>query len=186
MSHSLFTDQYYRQLTSLPAGEYDNCIFENCELANTDLSGLIFADCIFRNCDLSNAKLEETALKTVEFTGCKLLGLHFEICRDFLFKVTFNNCNLELATFLDWSLKGTAFRDCKLKEIDFTGADLREADFSGSNLRNAVFERTDLRKSNFTSARNYSFSAEDNRIKGARFSVAGLPGLLAEYGIVVE
>lgn len=185
MRKPYFEDQTYQQMTELTSGEYDNCTFSNGTLVNADFSNFVFADCTFIDCDLTNVKLHGTALKTVTFERCKLLGLRFENCRDFLFQVMFNSSNLELSTFTDWKLKGTEFKDCVLHEVDFTGADLREASFDGCDLTRATFVRTDLRKADFRTARNYSFSPEENRIRKARFSVEGLPGLLEEYGIVV-
>lgn len=185
MSKNYEEDQHYKELITLEAGEYDNCTFTGCQLANADLTGCIFSDCTFTDCDLTNAILHETALKTVSFEGCKLLGLHFEDCRDFLFNVTFKGCNLELATFRDWKLKERIFTNCRLWETDFTGADLQNASFDDCDLTRAIFERTDLRGTDFRTAMNYRFSPEENRLKGAKFSVEGLPGLLVEYGIIV-
>jgi uncharacterized protein YjbI with pentapeptide repeats len=185
MSKNYHEDQHHTALTAIAPGEYDHCTFANCQLGNADLAGRIFSDCTFTDCDLTNAKLHETALKTVTFGGCKLLGLHFEDCRDFLFNAIFSGCILELATFRDWKLKETVFRHCQLLETDFTGADLQNASFDGCDLSRAIFERTDLRGTDFREAINYRFSPEDNRLRGAKFSVEGLPGLLAEYGIVV-
>ena len=185
MSKNYQEDQNYTSLTEIPPGDYDNCTFKNCLLNNADLTGRIFSDCTFSDCDLTSAKLHETALKTITFERCKLLGLHFEDCRDFLFKATFNGCTLELATFYGWKLKEAVFKDCQLLEHDFTRADLQKASFDGCDLSRAIFERTDLRGADFREAINYRFSPEENRLKGAKFSVGGLPGLLAEYVIVV-
>jgi uncharacterized protein YjbI with pentapeptide repeats len=181
----IFEDDNFEKQSEIPLGDYDNCTFVSCELSDADLTNRLFTDCTFIDCDLTNAKLHEAALKTVAFEGCKLLGLHFDDCRDFLFKVSFTSCNLELVTFREWKLKGTEFKDCVLRETDFTGADLQEASFDDCDLDRAIFERTDLRKADFRSARNYRFSPEENRLKGTRFSIEGLPGLLVEYGIVV-
>jgi uncharacterized protein YjbI with pentapeptide repeats len=48
--------------------------------------------------------------------------------------------------------------------------------FSDSNL-----EKVDFRKSNF-----YSIDLEQNRVKKAKFSLHGLPGLLGKYNIEIE
>jgi|AntRauTorckE5430_2_1112549.scaffolds.fasta_scaffold01381_6 uncharacterized protein YjbI with pentapeptide repeats len=183
---TIHEDQTFDRATEILPGDYDNCVFKNCELAGADLTGRLFTDCTFKDCDLTNAKLHETAMMTVSFKRCKLLGLHFDDCAAFLFRVTFTACNLELTLFTDRKLKGTEFRDCQLLETDFTGADLQNASFNGCDLTRAIFERTDLRKADFRAARNYRFSPEENRLRGARFSVVGLPGLLVEYGIMVE
>jgi uncharacterized protein YjbI with pentapeptide repeats len=183
---SIFEDKTFDKQSEIPHGDYDNCTFANCQLSGSDLTDRLFTDCTFTDCDLTNVKLHETALKTVTFERCKLLGLRFEDCRDFLFQVTFTGCNLELSTFMGWKLKGTVFQDCQLHEVDFTGADLQEASFAGCDLTRAIFVRTDLRKADFRAARNYRLSPEENRLQKAQFSIEGLPGLLDEYGIIVK
>lgn len=179
-------DQSFSSLSELDSGQYDNCTFQNCSLAGADLGGIRFLDCTFIDCDLSNASLRETSLQTVVFENCKLIGIHFEDARDFLFKVSFKGCQLELSTFIDWKLPGTSFRECQLLETDFSGANLQGVDFSGSHLNRTIFDRTDLRKTDFVSARNYRVNPAGNRIRGARFSRLGLEGLLLDYGIKVE
>lgn len=39
----------------LHPGDYELCIFINCNFNDTDLTGTGFAECEFVNCDLSNA-----------------------------------------------------------------------------------------------------------------------------------
>ena len=89
----------------LATGDYDNCTFDACNFANSDLSEINFTDCEFRNCDLSLVKTNHTAFKTVNFKQCKLLGLHFEDCNDFLFSVDFVGCQLNLSSFLQTFFK---------------------------------------------------------------------------------
>lgn len=183
---SYFADQDFTALDELPPGEYDHCSFSNCILTGSKLSGHSFHDCSFTDCELSNADLTDTSLQTVEFRRCKLIGIHFEDARDFLFRVTFYNCQLELSTFIGCKLTGTVFRDSRLPETDFTNADLRKADFSGSDLHRTLFDRTDLREADFVTAKNYRLDPAENRIRGAAFSRLGLEGLLAVHGIKVQ
>lgn len=186
MAKQFFDDQSFTQVDTLEPGEYDNCHFTNCPLAGTDLGGCTFVECTFIDCDLSSVKLAQTGLKTVYFKGCKLLAIHFEDAQDFLFAVHFERCNLELSTFRDWNLQKSSFLASQLSETDFTGADLQEVAFDQCDLSRTIFERTNLTRADFSTATNYRLSPEDNRIKGAKFSLDGLPGLLAEYRIVVE
>jgi len=167
-------------------GEYDNCRFLNCDYSDADLSGFIFTECEFIACNLSLIKLGKTAFKDVRFKDCKMLGLHFEDCSDFLFQVGFENCQLNLSSFFKRKLKQTSFKNTGLQEVDFTEADLTAAIFDQCDLSNATFDRTNLEKADFRSAFNYSIDPENNRIKKAKFSVAGLPGLLFKYGIDIE
>ncbi len=49
-----------------------------------------------------------------------------------------------------------------------------------------LFENTILDKTDFRTAYNFSIDPSINRMKKARFSVSGLPGLLSKYDIEIE
>jgi len=172
--------------TGIAAGDYENCAFNNCIITNVDLSAITFSECTFNGCDLSLVKLNKTALRDVRFKDCKLLGLRFESCSDFLFCIHFEGCNLNLSTFFKKSLKKTCFINCSLKETDFTESDLSSAIFDQCDLTRAIFVHANLEKADFRSSVNFSIDPELNRMKKARFSLAGIVGLLDKYGIVVE
>ncbi len=167
-------------------GDYENCAFNNCNFLNVDLSAITFSECIFKDCDLSLVKLSNTAFKGVKFKGCKLLGLRFEHCADFLFAVQFEGCNLNLSAFFKKNLKHTRFMNCTLHETDFTESNLTSAIFENCDLQRAIFLHTTLEKADFRSSFNYSIDPEFNRIRRAKFSLAGLAGLLDKYDIEVE
>ncbi len=84
------------------------------------------------------------------------------------------------------SLKKMKFKNCNLREVDFSAADLTEASFDGCDLLGATFDDTNLEKADFRNALNYAFNPDQNRIKKAKFSVNGLPGLLHKYDIQIE
>ena len=99
MEHIYFSDKEYNkidfELSGLEMGEYENCKFVNCNFSKTNLSKIHFDGCEFVGCNLSLAELSQTTLRDIKFTECKLLGLHFENCDQFLFSVSFDNCLLE-------------------------------------------------------------------------------------------
>ena len=181
----IFTDIQYTQ-TPLEKGEYEGCVFENCHFANTDISDCIFVDCRFVQCDLSNSDVYNTTFRDVEFEACKMLGMHFEKSNKFIFSANFSNSNLNLCSFYQRVLKQTVFLNCTLQEADFTEADLTASSFTGCDFSGAIFDRTNLEKADLSSAINYQIDPENNRIKKAKFSLMGLPGLLAKYGIEVK
>lgn len=170
----------------LPKDDYEGCTFFNCDFSDSNLSGISFADCEFISCNLSMAKLNKTALKEVRFRDCKCLGLHFETCNDFLFSVSFENCILNLSCFYRLDLKKTPFTNSSLQETDFSECDLSSSLFENCDLNGAVFSNTNLEKADFRSAFNYSLDPEKNKIKKARFSLSGLPGLLDKYKIEIS
>jgi uncharacterized protein YjbI with pentapeptide repeats len=173
-------------IVPLPKGEYEYCTFINCNFSDGKLNGINFTECEFRDCNISNAQLGKTVFNNVRFVGCKLLGLHFYDCSDLLFSAGFQNCILNFSSFFKVKLKNTIFSNCEIQEADFTQADLGGATFADCNLLKAMFDRTNLEKADLRTASNYSINPELNKIKKAKFSVQGLPGLLGQYGIVVE
>src|SRR5690349_510364 len=103
---------------SFAKGDYEGCSFINCDFSNTDLSNINFSECSFIGCNLSMAKLIKTAMQEIVFRDCKLLGLRFDDCSDFLFAVQFDNCTLNLTSFFKRRLKNTNFKNSVLQEVD--------------------------------------------------------------------
>ena len=170
----------------LPRDAYEDCSFISCNFSNSDLSEMNFVDCEFLNCDLSMANLANTTLRSARFQGCKLLGLHFDDCNELLFSVSFEGCQLDLSSFFRRPMKYTHFKDCSLQEVDFAEADLTSSTFENCNLNGATFEQSVLEKADLRSAYNYTIDPELNRVRKAKFSAAGLAGLLSKYDIEVE
>jgi fluoroquinolone resistance protein len=170
----------------LTSGEYENCTFTNCDLSGADLSEFIFIECKFSETNLSNAKLNHTAFREVEFRDCKMVGLRFEDCLPFLAPPEFHNCLLKLSSFVEMKMPKATFRKCDLQEVDFTGADLSGSVFEKCDLTSTVFDNTKLEKADLRSSYNYSIDPFRNRIRKARFSLEGLPGLLGIFDIIIE
>ena len=170
----------------LPEAIYDNCTFEDCNFGGSDLSGCRFMECRFINCDLAMARLGGTVINDVSFTSCKLLGLKFSDCSQLLFTVTFDRCNLNLASFYGMKLKGIPFTDCSMQEADFADADMSGVLFDRCDLERAIFDNTNLEIADFRTASNYTIDPDRNRLRKARFSLAGITGLLGKWDIEVE
>ncbi|MFT4681511.1 MAG: fluoroquinolone resistance protein [Flavobacteriales bacterium] len=163
--------------------EVKECTFRNCNFAKADLSHTNFVGCRFEDCDLSMANMANTALKEIEFVDCKMVGIRFELCNPFLLQVGFSNCQMTLCSFYELPLGGTEFKNCQLHEAEFSSANLSKSSFDDCDLSKAVFEETNLEKVDFRSASHFAIEPERNRMKGARFSLDGLPGLLSKHGI---
>jgi uncharacterized protein YjbI with pentapeptide repeats len=73
-----------------------------------------------------------------------------------------------------------------MKETDFSECDCSGATFDLCNLERAVFDRTNLEKADLRSAYNFSLDPDNNRIAKAKFSSAGIAGLLDKYDIIIE
>ncbi len=186
MNQNEFHDRIFEKQDTLVKGEYDSCVFNGLDLSNGSLAGFVFIDCHFNNCNWSLANITQTSFLGVHFKGCKLLGLRFETCNPFGFTVTFEDCQLNHASFHKMKMQHVAFRHTQLQEADFTDADCSSAVFEDCNLERAVFDGTVLEKADFRTAYNYSIDLDANRVKKAKFNLAGLPGLLDKYNLDIE
>lgn len=190
MERVYLEDQIFekKQIADLTNGSvtYDNCIFRDCNLSGADLSLINFMDVKFLHCDISNATVQKAALRNITFKDCKIMGLLFDDCEDFLFEVGFENCILNFSSFTRRKMKKTSFINCIINEADFAYADLTGANFDRCDLSGTKFENTILEKADFRTSVNYTIDPELNKLKKAKFSLAGLPGLLDKYGIVIE
>lgn len=170
----------------LPAVHYEYCTFKNCNFSEGYLSNTRFLECDFIDCNLSSTNISGSTFQDVTFEGCKLLGLHFETSNPFGFAVQFKNCQLNHSSFYQMDLKYVQFSNSKLITADFTESDLSNSCLDGCDLQGAIFENTNLEKADFRKTTNYAIHPEKNSIKGAKFSLDGVAGLLAVYGVEIE
>jgi uncharacterized protein YjbI with pentapeptide repeats len=166
--------------------EFEQFHFISCDFGGATLNRLRFTDCLFERCNLAAATVAGTGMQNVAFADCKLLGVQFAACRDMLFGVHFDHCQLGYSSFAGKQMPGTRFVHCTLPEADFTNADLSEAVFQSCALPHATFHHTRLPGADFTTASDFDLDPESNELRGARFALTSLPGLLSKYGIVVE
>lgn len=175
----------FREQMPEPA-DYENCTFINCTFSDVNLSESVFEECDFEQCDLSNARLVQTAFKNVHFKSCKLIGLQFDTCNQFLLEFRFEECILNYASFYGLKIPKSYFSACSLLETDFRESDLAKAVFSACQLGGAMFENTNLQGADMRNNKDITLSPELNHIWGAKFSLENLPGLLQKYNIKVD
>jgi len=132
------------------------------------------------------ATLSMTCFRNVKFSGCKMLGLHFDACNPIGLSFKFENCILNHSSFFKLKLKGTVFEHCTMHKVDFSDVDLSNVVFKECDLMMALFENTNLKGADFTTALQYALDPEVNVIKGAKFAYPGVLGLLTKYGIDVK
>lgn len=171
---------------ALEKGDYEECVFENCNFSEQHLSGYNFMECQFHNCDFSNAHIGGIGLKDVKFEGCKLMGVNFTEAAQFMIKLSFKDCNLKYTNFFKMQIAETVFEACELEESQMSEADLTGALFLQSDLRNVQFDRAILNQADLRSAINFSIDPNKNQLKKARFSNDNLAGLLTAYPILIE
>lgn len=170
---------------SISGREFQDCTFKQCDFQNSNFGNNKFLDCTFEGCNLSLMKLGNTTLNSIIFRDCKILGVNFHECADFLFSVEFTGCTLDFASFAGKKMLKTKFSKCTMKEASFMQVNLAGSTFDQCDLSGAVFNRTDLTSVNLVTAYNYSIDPEINTLKKASFSLQGLPGLLSRHQIKV-
>jgi len=184
-----FEDQKFEGIDDpalkIPRGDYEGCSFKNCNFSDSDLSHYNFTECTFDACNLPMVKLQKTSLNDVKFIDCKMLGLDFEHCSEYLFTVYFEGSTLNFSSFIKRNLKKTTFRNCILHEVDFSSTDLTSAVFAACDLSRARFEQTNLEKADFRTSFNFAINPEINKLKKAKFTLDGLPALLEKYDLVI-
>jgi len=179
-------DKTFEKSELLSKGEYENCIFNNCNFTDFDLSEYQFIDCTFNDCNLSMVKTNKTAFRNTNFNNCKMLGVRFDTCNEIGLSFSFDSCQLNHSSFYKSKIKKSVFKNSQLKEIDFAETDLTGVVFDNCNLLQAVFDHTILEKTDFRTSYDYSIDPDINRIKKAKFSILGVSGLLDKYDIEIE
>ena len=119
MEEIFIQDKTFDKNNLLPKGEYENCIFNSCNFAESDLSEYMFIDCTFNGCNFSLAKLNKTAFRDVIFKECKMLGIRFDTCNEFGLSFSFDGCQLNHSSFYKTKIKNSVFRNSQLQETDF-------------------------------------------------------------------
>ncbi|WP_162427141.1 pentapeptide repeat-containing protein [Pontibacter pudoricolor] len=165
--------------------EFENCTFKNCDFSGSNFAGTRFTDCTFIGCNLAMLKLGHATISNVTFKECKLTGINFSECEDFLFTVYFENCLLDYASFAKMKMAKTKFIKCSLKGVDFSNTNLASALFDNTDLERAVFNYTNLTGADLSSAYSFDIDPEINPIKKAKFSQYGLQGLLMKYSLQI-
>lgn len=165
---------------------FEGCRFEQCNFFSAALHHCRFIDCVFADCQLASANFTQAMLNDVVFQQCKIMGVRFDSLRSTPLSVGFEGCVLDLSSFYRLNLSGTSFERCSLREVDFTEADLQRASFEGADLTGAQFDECNLEEADFRQTVGCVIYPNKNKIRKARFSISGLPGLLQQYGIVIE
>jgi uncharacterized protein YjbI with pentapeptide repeats len=166
--------------------DFERCTFTNCDFTQADFLGVAFTDCIFTECNFAEAKINYVSLRDASFTKCNFSAVNFTMVDALLFSVEFKDCILDYVKFYTLKLKGTIFTNCSITAADFMSSDLTDVVFDNCNLHKSVFSETIANKADFTTSYNFSIDPEKNKLRKAKFSYAGLKGLLDKYDLIVK
>lgn len=174
-----------KEFEDLRGQELEEVEYIRCLLIGTDARDAKFIDCVFEHSTLSSVKVDRAVLQAT-FKDCKIEGINFFTAKREVLSLSFENCLIRYSSFAELKLKETIFKGCTLEQVDFADADLTQADFTDCTINDCTFRSTNLTKADFRSARGYQIDPRINKVKGARFSLPDLLGLLSSFEIDVE
>ncbi|MBS1904897.1 MAG: pentapeptide repeat-containing protein [Bacteroidetes bacterium] len=179
------------EANDLPDGKlglanYERCEFRGIDFSDKHLGGRVFSECTFRSCNLSNAVVANASFRETAFIDSKLTGVDFRSCNEMLLSFSFSGCILDYAVFSGLTLKQTIFRKCSMIRTLFEDTDLSGSTFDECEIASAVFIGTNLQKADLSTCNEITLDPERNKIKKAKFSLAGALGLLGKYDIIIE
>ena len=166
--------------------EYEHCVFKSCDFTQATFLSNSFIDCEFYDSNLALTNLTRSILNGVKFVNCKILGVKFDLCNDFIFDVSFEDCILDYSSFVRRKMPNTKFKNCSLKGVSFIETNLKQSFFDNCNLDEAIFLGANLQEVNFTSSYNYTINLQENFIRKTRFSKDGLDGLLRNFDLIID
>jgi len=82
--------------------------------------------------------------------------------------------------------ENSIFNNCLFTRVILNGSSFEECIFNNCDFSGTLFGRTNLEKADLRTSTNIILDPEINKIKGAKFSVLQLGGLLTKYGIKVD
>ncbi|GAA0124918.1 pentapeptide repeat-containing protein [Clostridium sp. CTA-19] len=186
-------NDYYRKKFSnikeskfLIEKNFEQCEFLNCDFLQGDFSCSTFEDCIFKECNLALINVDDTKFRNVTFEGCKIVGINFTKCDNFILDVKFFESLINSCNFSRLSLKKTSFKGSIIKECDFIEVNLQECDFTYTTLTKSVFLDCNLSKADFSYAKEYDINPQANKLKKAIFTVPDAAMLLKYFDIVIK
>ena len=160
-------DENYRNL-------YENTMFINCKIENSNLSNIEFIGGRFHNIDISNSNFDNSRIssilfKNVDFNDSSFIKTRFEeYCT--LEEVDFNNCNAEGIIFLKNSLSDCKINDSNFNDMYYEGGEgdrIVNCNFEG-NFDNSTFCNAKIKNTNFDCYMP-NLTIEDSSIKNVDF-----------------
>lgn len=127
-----------------------------------------FEDVVFENCDLSNVDLSDAILLRVSFINCRMTGINFSGAA--LKSLTFENDISDYANFHFARIEKALFSGCNCKAADFAEVIFTKVQFSDTNLTKAQMSGSSLCGIDFTSCDINGLGARPENLRGAVLS----------------
>lgn len=188
MVQHLFEEIIDEEITELGeiATLYELCHFTNCDFTGIDLSRVTFVDCDFTRCNFSAVKVAGTIMNNCRFRESKLVGIHFSDMAQETLELAFDQCRIDSCSFDNLVLMKLKFGGSDLIRTEFSWSDFSGGDFSGCDLKESRFINCNLEKCDFRNAAHLDIDLRENRVTGAKFSMAAAVELLYPFGVELE
>ncbi len=169
--------------------EFEDCEFRACSFQDVRWQGCSFLHCVFKDCQWHLNQVTDSSFKDVTFENSTVIGVDWTQAswpRKSLFcALQFTRCVLNHSTFIGLSLRDLRLEECMAHDVDFEETDLTQAICRGTDFMNSRFCRTILTKADFSGAKNYSISAQQNTLKKTKFSLPEAMSLLYHLDIIL-
>lgn len=174
----------------LEDAEFIDCEFKKCVFEELTLNRCSFSGCKFKDCNIISIKTKYSQIKSAEFYGCNLIGVHWNelISTGRIFEPIkkLSDCFLKYATFIDMSFIHFDFSSNIIQESVFNECNLRESNFKGCRLERTQYINCDIRKADFRDTSGYQIDIKTNKLEDAHFSFPEVINLLNSLEIKID
>ncbi len=184
-----FKDGEYPE-AELRSKEFNDCTFIRCTFTEASFQGCIFRNCKFKDCDLSLIHVKDSIFAGTKFEDCKIVGVNWAEARWTQIglldgSIHFSGCAINYSTFIGVNLKKATLTKCSAHDVDFSESNLTGVNCSYTDFMESRFSQTNLTEADFTHATNYTINIQQNKIKGAKFSLPEAMALLYSLEIIL-
>ncbi|HAE76893.1 pentapeptide repeat-containing protein [Morganella morganii] len=153
---------------------FEDCTFTRCDFSSGVADRCRFIDCVFMQCNLSLLAVPETRFSGTEFNGTKMTGIDWTRAHwpkfDFYSQLVFKECILDSNNFFDLSLHEAHFESCRIHNADFREAELNKSVIQDCDLTDTLFMHTNLEEADFTGSHSFCIDIRENKTARATFS----------------
>lgn len=127
-----------------------DCIFISCNFYEAKINYVAFRGAIFTDCDFNgvNFSMVDPLLFEIEFKDCMLDYAKFYTLK--ISETIFSNCSMIAVDFMKTDLTGVTFDNCNLHKAVFIDAIANKADFTTSYNFSIDPERNKLKRAIFS------------------------------------
>ncbi|MDR3551609.1 MAG: pentapeptide repeat-containing protein [Clostridia bacterium] len=128
---------------SLRAAEFEDVLFEGCDLSNVDLSDAILLRTAFVDCRMTGVNFSGAVLRDTAFENSMTKYASFRFAR--FDRAAFTGCNCTSADFEEVSFTKTRFAQTSLRQVQMSGTALANIDLTSCDIDGLGARPEDLR-----------------------------------------